>query len=162
MLSVPKVQGYVEETAPLTASFPPPESYMTEVVKRLRQLGLTKTEVFSIINLGIGLPRPQPAINGEAEGMEVDEQGEEAADNDEHEPVAHIAVEEGEEGADAVVEEDSGGRQLLQVVVDSLDERFSGDEGEETIQAVLKVLRDCINLPSTNSTNGTEEELVNT
>lgn len=138
---------------------------MAEVVKRLRQLGLTKTEVFSIINLGIGLPRPEPAVNGEAESMEVDDQGEEeeeeaAAANDE--PVAHVAVEDGGDGSDAVVEEDTGGRQLLQVVVDSFDERFSGDEGEETIQAILKVLRDCINLPTANGTIGTEEPPVTT
>lgn len=130
---------------------------MNEVVKRLRELGLTKTEVYSIINLGIGLPRPASAVNGEAEGMDVEGEGEASTADDE--VVAHITVptEDGDGSTDAIIEDDTDGRELLRLVVDSLDERFPGDEGEEKILAMLKVLRDCIALPSVNGTNGDNE-----
>ncbi|ETN47068.1 uncharacterized protein HMPREF1541_01258 [Cyphellophora europaea CBS 101466] len=151
------VQKYIDITAPHTASLPAPEAYMSEVVKRLRQFDLTKTEVYSIVNLGIGLPRVQPSVNGEAEGMEVD--GQEEATTNGMEPIAQITMPD-DDGDDATAEadaaDDQSGRYLLGLVVENLDERFSGEEGDDKIQAIIRVLRGCTAL-STSTTNGDHE-----
>lgn len=137
------------------ATFPKADTYMNEVVQRLRKFNLTKTEVFSIINLGIGLPRPAAA--GAEDGMEVD--GEESAETNgdsTDDAVARMSMPmEGEEATIEVqAEEDPSARYLLSLVVEGLDERFPAAESEEKIQGILAVLGECVLLRDADTRNG--------
>lgn len=155
----------------MMASFPESQKYMNEAVTRLRKFNLTKTEVFSIINLGIGLPSAQGAGDAEAEEMEVDEedaeQGEEegeGGDGQEDGAVAIIAVpgEGGEEDVGAAEGEGEGGVEqddpsaayLLGLVVEGLEERFPPEQREEMIREILAVLREIVLLPAADGRNG--------
>ncbi|KAK7892369.1 hypothetical protein LTR67_007465 [Exophiala xenobiotica] len=112
-------QHYVASTVPYIENFPPPETFVKAVVPKLRNFGLTKAEVFTLINLGVGLPRNQPASKPEGadDAMEVDE----------------------EQPAEDVEEPDD--RQLLSLIVEELEERFSGEEGEAKIEKILNTMR---------------------
>jgi hypothetical protein len=156
LLRALQIQKYINETAPLTATFPKPDTYMTQVVQRLRQFNLTKTEVFSIINLGIGLPRPAAAESAEA--MEVEQEDEVAETNGETngEPVATVSIPTDDDGntAEEVVEGDPSARYLLSLVVEGLEERWPVSETEENIQSILAVLREYLLLQDANEQNG--------
>lgn len=105
---------------PYIENFPPPETFIKAVVPKLRAFSLTKTEVFMLINLGVGLPRTQysqPAA-GAANGADGDEEQEEAEE---------------------VQEPDD--RQLLSIVIEELEERFSGEEGEAKVEKILETMR---------------------
>lgn len=97
---------------------------MNAVVPKLRSFGLTKTEILVLINLGVGLPRSQssqPAT--EADGGEIE------GDPEDSEPPP------GEE------EQEIDDRQLLSLVIEELDERFAGDQGEAKIEKILQTMR---------------------
>ena len=106
-------------TVPYIENFPPPETFVKAVVPKLRNFGLTKAEVFNLINLGVGLPRTQSASkpDGADDEMEVDE----------------------EEAAEDAGEPDD--RQLLSLIIEELEERFSGEEGEAKIEKILDTMR---------------------
>ena len=145
------------ESSPLTATFPKPDTYMKEVVQRLRKFNLTKTEVFSIINLGIGLPRLAAA--GAEEGMDIDAAAEETVEtngdtNDDAVARISMPVEDEEGTAEVSAEEDPSARYLLSLVVDGLDERFPAAESEEKIQGILAVLRECMLPQDADTRNG--------
>lgn len=148
------MQVYFDKTAPLNTQRPAPETYVSEAVKRLREFDLTKTEVYSIINLSIGLPTPPDSFNEDSQAMEVD--GQEEADVNGDEAVAELSVPaEGDGTASATeIEDGAEGRYLLGTVVDGLEERFPGEQGEEKIQAILRVLRECISKPVADARNG--------
>ncbi|EXJ82853.1 hypothetical protein A1O3_06668 [Capronia epimyces CBS 606.96] len=114
-------QHYVTTTVPYIEDFPPPENFVKAVVPKLRAFGLTKTEVFMLINLGVGLPRNQISRPG------ADAENGEAAEADE------------EDAADEVQEPDD--RQLLSIVIEELEDRFPGEEGEAKVEKILETMR---------------------
>ncbi|KAI1616701.1 hypothetical protein EDD36DRAFT_415587 [Exophiala viscosa] len=131
------LQHYVTTTVPYIETFPPPETFVKAVVPKLRSLGVTKTEALVLINLGVGLPRNQPTekeaeINGDAE-------------------------EPNEEGAEDAQEEPDD-RQLLSLVIEEVDDRFSGEQGEDKIQKVIETMRSEFDKAkaTTNGTNGSK------
>ncbi|EXJ87747.1 hypothetical protein A1O1_04673 [Capronia coronata CBS 617.96] len=109
-------QRYVTTTVPYIENFPPPELFVKTVVSKLRAFGLTKTEVFMLINLGIGLPRNQSS-----------------------QPSA--AAEDGEEENEAEEVQEPDDRQLLSIVIEELEDRFPGEEGEAKIEKILQTMR---------------------
>ena len=106
-------------TVPYIENFPPPETFVKAVVPKLRNFGLTKAEVFNLINLGVGLPRNQSASKSDAPDGEMDVDEEQAAED--------------------VGEPDD--RQLLSLIIEELEERFSGEEGEAKIEKILATMR---------------------
>jgi hypothetical protein len=170
------VKKYVEKSAPLMVEWPQPETYMGEVVGRLKGFGLTKTEVFSIVNLGIGMPRPQVA-SGEGVEMDVDGEqvdGEEGMEEGNDAVVAELSIPKaraeafeikedpdvegeahGEVGVDGAVNEDPSAGYLLSLVVEGIEERFTQEQRE----GILSVLRECVLPPAVEQdgegTNGT-------
>lgn len=131
-------QRYVTNTVPYIEKFPAPETFVKAVVPKLRSFGVTKTEALVLINLGIGLPRNQsPPKEAETNG-ESEEPDEEAAEDAQEEP---------------------DDRQLLSLVIEEVDDRFPGDEGEDKIQKILETMRAEFDRASakatTNGTNGT-------
>ena len=123
---------------------------MNDVIKRLRQSGLTKTEALTILNLGLGLDRAQlPRTNG---APDADSKATTQNDND------HPRATHGDDDTTqaptsdtlvptdpASVETSDNYHQLaLSCVVEKLDERFPGEEGEGKIQQILSVLQDGI------------------
>ncbi|KEF61447.1 uncharacterized protein A1O9_03013 [Exophiala aquamarina CBS 119918] len=116
-------QHYIATTVPYTLSMP--EAFIKNVVPRLRRVGLTKTEALMLINLGVGAHRngsqqkagdaAPPSFNGNGEEL-----GEEAAE----------------------VEQEQDDRQLLSLVVEELEERFPGEEGEAMIDSILQIIKD--------------------
>jgi hypothetical protein len=152
-----QVLKYIQATAPLTTSFPPPQAYMDNVVKALRKHDLTKTEVYQIINLLVGLPRPPPPANGDEMDVDADNG---AADNTDADADIKDEPEDEDEGDEEQPSEedaaDANGRHILGLVLDSLDERFPGEEGERKIQQILRTLREYIKTDeaSVNGVNG--------
>ena len=123
---------------------------MNDVIKRLRQLGLTKTEALMILNLGLGLDRAQlPKANGapDAEtktGSQNDK--DQAMSTSDDDTTTHAATSDTLITTDpASVETSDNYHQLaLSCVVEKMDERFLGEEGEDKIQQILSVLQECI------------------
>jgi hypothetical protein len=124
---------------------------MNDVVHRLRQYDLTKTEALMIINLGIGLDRSQlPKVNGvspvdtssqqerDPDAKEIEDEGDPAAATTSSTvvppEVANVEISE------------SYHQYLLSRVVENMEERFQGEEGEQKIEQILKVLGECIPL----------------
>lgn len=107
-------------TVPYIKDFPAPESFVKTVVPKLKAFGLTKTEVFNLINLGVGLPTAQSTQKSveAGDGMDVDGEG---------------------AGEDAAEEPDY--RQMLSLIVEELEDRFPGDEGEAKIQKIFDTMR---------------------
>lgn len=92
--------------------------WIADVVRKLKPHGLTKTEVMNLINIGVGV-RPlaqQEQVNGEADG-------EQEADP--------------ERGMDRYVQD-------FHVVVEEVEARFPGEEGEEQIRQIITTLKECI------------------
>ncbi len=130
-------------TSPHIKQYPPPEKIISNVVRRLRKYDLTKTEALTLINLGLGLPRLQPAnanleTNGNVtEGVEVkDESGEASNTKEGGDPTSETMMSPG------AVEPNF--RALADCVIEDIGERFPGDEGEEKIEQILSVLEECI------------------
>lgn len=102
-----------------------PEALIRDVVPKLRRVGLTKTEALMLINLGVGAQsngNQQKA--GDAAPPSVNGNGEEL----------------GEEAAEEEQEQDD--RQLLSLVVEELEERFPGEEGETMVDKILQIMKD--------------------
>ncbi|KAH0832593.1 hypothetical protein AYO21_06014 [Fonsecaea monophora] len=149
-------QHYVTNTVPFIARYPPPETFIKNVVPRLRAFGLTKTEAFVLINLGLGLPRGQQLrqttdgdeqaerVNGEGDGDEDDGGGDADVNG----------VDGTAEGDEEPQEPDD--RQFLSLVIEELEERFPGEEGEAKIQQILETMREEYNRAhaANASTNG--------
>ena len=123
---------------------------MNDVITRLRQHGLTKTEALMILNLGLGLDRAQLPKAGGAPNGDTDTSRQN--DND-HAMAAHDDEETTQAPTSdtlittdpASVETSDNYHQLaLSCVVEKMDERFAGGEGEERIKHILSVLQECI------------------
>ena len=107
---------------------------MRDLQLKLQKYELTKTEVLSLINLGIGLQVSQSQdataeqVNGEVNGDATTN-----GDGIKHEE-GENEEEEAEEGAE------SGLNQLLfSLVVEEADERFAGEVGDAQIDEILRV-----------------------
>ncbi|KIW12539.1 hypothetical protein PV08_09816 [Exophiala spinifera] len=111
---------YISTTSPYIKDYPAPETFVKAVVPKLKAFGLTKTEIFNLINLGVGLSTAQSTQKSveNSDGMDVDGDG---------------------AGEDAPEEPDY--RQMLSLIVEELDDRFSGDEGESKIQKIFDTMR---------------------
>ena len=112
-------------TIPYLKNYPPPETFIKNVVPKLRAFGLTKTEAFMLVNLGIGLPRkqnPQAAADTDAS----------LANGELEEIKGEQADEEGQESDD---------RQLLSLVIEELEERFPGEQGEAKAEQILQTMK---------------------
>jgi hypothetical protein len=123
-------QAYVATTIPHIAAYPAPETFIKRVVPKLRAFGLAKTEVFTILNLGIGLPKAQQQQDNTSGEAEVNGDGDVPADDEEQAQPA----EETSEGTPDV--------DLLSCAVHNLYERFPGDEGQEQIQKIIDTMKE--------------------
>jgi hypothetical protein len=82
-----------------------------------------------MVNLGIGTARNQGAqTNADADAEAMNGDAEEEA--------------EGAEGEDEEAPPEADDRQLLSLVIEELEERFAGDEGEEKINEILQTVKD--------------------
>jgi hypothetical protein len=138
---------------------------MGNVVKDLRKHDLTKSEVYQIINLLVGLPRPPPAANGDE--MDVDTDPGVADDADADTDIKDEPGDQDEGDEEQPSDEDAAdanGRHILGLVLDSLDERFAGEEGERKIQEILRTLREHIKTDETtmNGVNGDSLKHIST
>ncbi|KIW23710.1 uncharacterized protein PV07_11889 [Cladophialophora immunda] len=132
-------EHYVTNTVPFILNYPPPETFIKNVVPRLCAFGLTKTEALVLINLGLGLPRgqqlatdenaPEERVNGEGDDINDDGVGADGVDG-------QIAAEGEEEPPE------SDDRQFLSLVIEEMEERFSGEEGEAQVQQILETMRE--------------------
>lgn len=102
-----------------------------ELVLKLRPYGLTKAEVLTIINLGIGLSA------GESEEQTVDENGYGVMEVDQAAAV-NGEGEEGEEGEGG--EADYGALALFDAVIEEREERIS----DEDLVAILGIIRETL------------------
>lgn len=120
---------------------------MKDAVKRLRSYGLTKTEVYTIINLGLGFPQPQPKndnqdeVNGETDNADAEHTGD---------AVAQVQIPAPRDSHDASMNEEDletspvSGGEALALVIESIEERFPEDVRQDTIADILLILRQCI------------------
>lgn len=112
---------------------------MEDLVQKLKKYELTKTEVFSLISLGVGLHEATPptAIEAEATGQ----------DNANGDNLTRDQPGTGDGGQDEVEVEDEEpaetglNRMLFGLIVEESDERFAGDEGEQRITEILEILK---------------------
>ena len=122
---------------------------MNNVISRLRQHNLTKTEALTILNLGIGLdrshlPKTNEALDQDTKTVQQETSGDgedknmEAPTSDTLLPNDPANIETSEQYH----------RLVLSCVIEKFDERFQGEEGEEQVQQILGVLQDCIPLSS--------------
>ncbi|KAI2792781.1 hypothetical protein POX_b02824 [Penicillium oxalicum] len=130
---------------PLSNEPTPLDRAIRSLIQKLRPYGLTKAEVLTIVNLGIGLSAGESEdltavgeANGHGEMMEVDEtpvegEGEEMAGGDGAEG------EEGEEGG--ATEADYGALALFDAVIEEREERISDDD----LIAILGIIRETLN-----------------
>ncbi|ETI25632.1 hypothetical protein G647_02406 [Cladophialophora carrionii CBS 160.54] len=137
---------YITNTIPYIAGYPPPETFIHTLVPKLRTFGLSKTEAFMMVNLGVGLARgyeQQPsanggrdgdmkAVSGTAESTSGNENAGTSGDEEQHEPVG-----EGDEAA-----YQPSDMELLSCVIEEFEDRFPGDEGQEQIQKIVQLIRD--------------------
>jgi hypothetical protein len=96
---------------------------MRQLLLQLKKYELTKTEVFTLINLGLGLDQqPQSvAANGHSET----------------EPNGDVKDEADEEET----QESDLSKSLFRLIVEESEERFAGDEGEEQIDEILSIIK---------------------
>lgn len=96
---------------------PDVNSRSSELVKKLKAYGLTKTEALNLINIGVGMrPAGQDQVNGD------DEQ--EVGPDDEAEMARDV--------------------QFFKVVVEEADERFPGDDGDERVRDIISTMKNCV------------------
>lgn len=127
---------------------------MKDAVKRLRSYGLTKTEVYTLLNLGLGFARGSES-NDDAEVASQDG----AADaNDSvasiHVPAGTDSNENGLEGHDLEAAPPSG-IETLKLVVESFEERFPEETREATMTEILLIFQECVSASQrANTTTG--------
>ena len=112
-------------TIPYLENYPPPETFIANVVPKLRAFGLTKTEAFMLVNLGVGLPRN---LNTQA-----------SADTDTAAANGELGEANGDQAAEEVQESDD--RQLLSLVIEELEERLPGEQGEAKVEKILQTMK---------------------
>lgn len=149
-------QNYLSMAVPHVAETTP-ETFIKNVTPKLRAFGLTKTEVYTMINIGIGLPRGQAKqqlvngnghVNGDAIGDEEDatqyDESGAAGDEGDVEPTAD---------AEPFVSADYS---LIPAIIEEFGERFPGEEGQEQVQKILDTIREEYELAQNvqDSTNG--------
>ncbi|KAK5106824.1 hypothetical protein LTS08_000947 [Lithohypha guttulata] len=118
-----KFNSYTEEVTSHVKTQPDVNSWISELVKKLKAYGLTKTEALNLINIGVGMrPSGQDQVNGD------DEQ--EVGPDDEAEMARDV--------------------QFFKVVVEEADERFPGDDGDERIRDVIITMKSCVSGHSSN------------
>ena len=126
-------ERYIDLTAPHIKDYPPPEEFLNGVVKRFRKYDLTKTEVLTLINLGLGMPRSRPVkVKAFANG---------------HTEVANAEKDGSDEAQDQMLEEgtdEPNYRALVDCVIESVGERFAGEAGELKLEEIITVLKECI------------------
>ena len=134
-------ERYITLTAPHVLAYPVPEKYMTTVIRKLRSYTLTKTEALMILNLGVGLDRstlPQVAPPT-ASDLKAVEQVDETKPTIDEDGTALAAA-----PAESVETSETYHMAVLACVIEKMDERFQGPEGEERIKGILEVLKESI------------------
>jgi hypothetical protein len=138
---------YITESTPHIATYPPSETFITSVVPKLKAFGLTKTEAYMIVNLGLGLPRPR-----EGQEQQLTNGDDPAAEESIEQPDRH----DGSAGSNPAAEEDGTVMEdaqqevppwrddtwVLDNVVEELGERFPGEEGREQIHKIFQTMKD--------------------
>jgi hypothetical protein len=114
---------YLTRSAPHIPLLPPPETFIARLLNRFRDAGivLTKAEILTLINLGVGVKRPA-ATQTQANGMEVVQE----------------SVEIKNEDGTTVEADDRDDYTLLTLVVEEAESRFS----DEQLNEILAILRD--------------------
>lgn len=133
-------QEYISSTVPHVADYPSPETFIKNVVPKLRALGLSKTEVYMTINLGVGLSKSQQvqqSVNGSqhVNGDAVNAEEETAANADDDGKSS--SAQEGQE--DPYQPSDM---ELLACVIEEVDDRYPGDEGQEQLEKISETIRE--------------------
>ncbi|EXJ57329.1 hypothetical protein A1O7_07676 [Cladophialophora yegresii CBS 114405] len=137
---------YITNTIPHIAGYPSPETFIHTVVPKLRTFGLTKTEAFMMINLGVGLRtgyEQQPSTNGDrdgnngaisgtAESASGNENAGTSGDEEQHDPAGG--------GNEAAYQPSDV--ELLSCVIEEFEDRFPGEEGQGQIQKIVQLIRD--------------------
>ncbi|KIX99971.1 uncharacterized protein Z520_04609 [Fonsecaea multimorphosa CBS 102226] len=135
-------EHYVTNTVPFIARYPPPETFIKNVVPRLHAFGLTKTEALGLINLGLGLPRGQQQqqnADEDDQAQDVNGEGDNNDDVDDHAPADGV---DGQIPAEGEEQPEPDDRQFLSLVIEELEERFPGEEGEAQVQQILETMRE--------------------
>jgi transposase len=138
---------YIAESTPHIAAYPPCETFVSSVVPKLKAFGLTKTEAYMIVNLGLGLPRKregQEQVLQNGEEMMAEESIEQP-ENYEGSAESKAATEEEEIVVDEAQHEATPWRDdtwVLDNVVEELGERFPGEEGREQIQQIFQTMKE--------------------
>ncbi|KAJ5390357.1 uncharacterized protein N7496_001425 [Penicillium cataractarum] len=109
----------------------PMDRAMRDLILKLRPYGLTKAEVLTIINLGIGLSA------GESEDQTGEANGEGVMDLDE-DPAVNGEGEEGEEAEEG--EGDFGALALFDAVIEEREYRISNED----FVAILEIIRETL------------------
>ncbi|KAJ9261450.1 hypothetical protein DTO212C5_8318 [Paecilomyces variotii] len=126
------------ETTDQGAQVPPPpppteptplDHALRELITRLQPYGLTKGEVLTIVNLGVGLDGG--ATSGDQEAQAEDGADVAMADGD------AAGEEAGEEG---LADEDYGALALLDTVIEEREERLSNED----VAQILKIIRETL------------------
>ncbi|KAJ9316770.1 hypothetical protein DTO271D3_2903 [Paecilomyces variotii] len=122
------------ETTDQGAQIPPPpppteptplDHALRELITRLQPYGLTKGEVLTIVNLGVGL-------DGAATSGDQEAQAEDGAD---------VAMADGEEaGEEGLADEDYGALALLDTVIEEREDRLSNED----VAQILKIIRETL------------------
>ncbi|RVX67674.1 hypothetical protein B0A52_07797 [Exophiala mesophila] len=141
---------YLDTTVPYVADQTSPDVFIKNVVPKLRRLGLTKPEALMLVNLGIGTPKsllPQGSAPGEDAETDV-VNGDDAENLTNEEP-----ADEEMEDADPHTSYD---RQLVPILVEEFEERFPGDQSEQTVEEILNTIRESYDqaMASTTTRNG--------
>lgn len=134
---------YHNEIMPYITTMQPTQHWMSELISRLKQYGLTKTEVLNLINMGIGKrasadDQASPGENGQDVDMKMeDEEAQTQEDKDE----AAMARDE----------------LFFRCAVEETDERFPDSS---RIRDIIKVFQDSIRVAETGKieVNGHNDE----
>ena len=147
--NINQVMTYIGAATPQLVSGPSPDQYMKNAVKDLRAYGLTKSEVATIINLAIGMPRPPPSGDDDEELARGVNEGVNGETNDESE--ADIAADHDDTSGSVKAESsfDPGettetGTEVLNLIIENIEERFPEEVREQKMLEILRVLRHAI------------------
>lgn len=130
--NAPTTEDTTNTPHPLTNNeLTPMDCAMRDLIAKLRPYGLTKAEVLTIINLGIGLSA------GESEDQTGEANGEGVMDLDE-DPAVNGEGEDGEEGEEG--EGDFGALALFDAVIEEREYRISNED----FVAILGIIRETL------------------